>query len=159
MDRNALLSLLFDISGKSKLESEDPRWSMLFRTKAYAPKLISTIDMKQISHRMRSNNLSTGNFLQLMDQVTARVKQTLSVHTKPNRITIEQCCSAISILNQLFHHLIPTMTSLEIRQQLALSNDWPRDVQEHTKRHIDGDAIVRTYLETLMAAVDAQVDS
>lgn len=74
----ALLSNLYDVTGKVHLESEDPRWSALFRSKSYLPKVMQCIDMQAMAKRLRSNNLSTGNFLLLLDHTAARVKQTLS---------------------------------------------------------------------------------
>ena len=74
----ALLSILYDVTGKVRLESEDPRWSALFRSKAYLPRIMQGVDMSLMVTRLRSNNLATGNLLVLLDHTAARVKQTMS---------------------------------------------------------------------------------
>ena len=74
----ALLSILYDVTGKVRLESEDPRWSALFRCKAYLPRVMQGVNMPLMVNRLRTNNLSTGNLLLLLDHTAARVKQTVS---------------------------------------------------------------------------------
>lgn len=41
-------------------------------------RVIRSVDMHSMCMRLRTNNLATGNLLQLLDQVAARVKQTTS---------------------------------------------------------------------------------
>lgn len=75
------------------------------------------------------------------------------------RASVEQCCSALHLVTQFFHHLIPSMTSQELRQHLALSSNWPEVSSSNTKQHVDGDAIVRTLIEVLMSSTDGHVES
>jgi hypothetical protein len=80
MESGTYETLLLDITGKRRIESEDPRWTMLFRCRPFDRDHPG--DILALGTRLQVNNPGTGNLLQLLDQASARVRQSLSHHNK-----------------------------------------------------------------------------
>ena len=60
----AFFSILTDVSGKSRLEYEDPRWSQLFHSKKEVLHLNGNEKMfNTMMDKFIENNISTGNLV------------------------------------------------------------------------------------------------
>eukprot|EP01041_Mallomonas_annulata_P005156 gene5156-10303_t len=90
---DAFNSVMLDVTGKISLESEDPRWSQLFRCKEMFSLNGSEPDFQTFCIRLVDHNPSTGNFLNLLEQTVSRLRQINSKRkTPPSLHTVEQCC-------------------------------------------------------------------
>jgi hypothetical protein len=111
-DKNILNSLLADISGVSRIESEDPRWIQLFST-AHMLSLANENLADEYCDLLITNNKTTGNFVQLLEHTTSRISQMSATRLNPNGQSIDQCCMALYLSTILFHYLIASLSSKE----------------------------------------------
>lgn len=81
---NEFYSAITDVSGKLRLDGEDPRWSQLFRSQ-FILTLNGTEDrLLHFCNRLLENNIATGNLLQMIEQTTSRLKLLSSKNAKPH---------------------------------------------------------------------------
>lgn len=94
-----------DVSGKIRLESEDPRWIQLFSSKCI-PTLVDTVDLVSYGNRLIEHNPVTGNLVQLLEQTANRLQQVLSRKSAPASQQLEQCCLSLRLSTLIMHHFI-----------------------------------------------------
>ncbi len=102
-------SSLTDVSGKIRLESEDPRWMQLFSSKSI-DSIVEGFNVSWYGNRLVEHNLSTGNLVQLLRQTSSRIQQVLSRKSPPPGQVVEQCCTALHLSTILIHFLITTLS-------------------------------------------------
>lgn len=109
MQSSLFESSLTDITGKVRLESEDPRWMQLFSSKSIAP-IVDGFNVPWYGNRLIEHNPSTGNLVQLLRQTSSRVQQVLGRKTAPPSQVIEQCCTALHLCTLMLHFVIITLS-------------------------------------------------
>ena len=77
-------SAITDVSGKLRLDGEDPRWSQLFRSQFILTLNGSEDRLLIYFNRLLENNIVTGNLLQMIEQTTSRLKLLSSKNAKPH---------------------------------------------------------------------------
>lgn len=84
-DSKIFFSAMLDVSGGLRLDSEDPRWSQLFRSTRFIMTLNGSEEQFiNFCSRLLENNSNTGNLLQLIEQTTSRLKLLSSKSAKPH---------------------------------------------------------------------------
>lgn len=78
-------SAITDVSSRLRLDSEDPRWSQLFRSTSFILTLNGSEErFNHFCGRLLENNSNTGNLLQLIEQTASRLKLLSSKNAKPH---------------------------------------------------------------------------
>jgi len=116
MQSSLFESSLTDITGKIRLESEDPRWMQLFSSKGIAP-IVEGFNVSYYGNRLIEHNLSTGNLVQLLRQTSSRVQQVLGRKVAPPSQVIEQCCTALHLSTIMLHFVIITLSPQAVRSR------------------------------------------
>ena len=120
MQSSLFESSLTDITGKIRLESEDPRWMQLFSSKSITP-IVDGFNVTSYGNRLIEHNLSTGNLVQLLRQTSSRVQQVLGRKTAPPSQVIEQCCTALHLSTIMLHFVIITLSPQAVRSSVKRS--------------------------------------
>jgi hypothetical protein len=114
-------NVMTDVSGKVRLESEDPRWIQLFSTKTISQ--LSAEEVGWYAARLIEHNPATGNLIQMLDQTSSKLQQVTSRRTSPPSQLTEQCCSALFLTTLLLHHIIAHSSVHEVStHQLSASH-------------------------------------
>jgi hypothetical protein len=109
------------MSGKIRLDGEDPRWIQLFSLRNVS-KLFTTKEVAWYGNRLIENNIMTGNVVQLLDQTATRLQQITTRRTAPPGHLLDQCCSALFISALLLHHLAASLPATEVSFLLYVTN-------------------------------------
>lgn len=176
-------NVMTDVSGKVRLESEDPRWIQLFSSKSIP--LLTAEEVRWYSARLIEHNPATGNLVQLLDQTATKLQQVASRRTQPPSQLTEQCCAALFLTSLLMHHIIahsslPEVSILcvssafecvdtamppaaQLLRQLQIAENWAEQDQHSKGPHgqtqsptstLSGRVLEKLILE-LAAALDA----
>jgi hypothetical protein len=114
-------NVMTDVSGKVRLESEDPRWIQLFSTKTISQ--LSAEEVGWYAARLIEHNPATGNLIQMLDQTSSKLQQVTPRRTSPPSQLTEQCCSALFLTTLLLHHIIAHSSLHEVStHQLSVSH-------------------------------------
>ncbi len=108
-------SVMTDITGTVRLESEDPRWIQLFLIKNLSSLLKENDNLAVYFERFMENNLESGNLVQLLEQTCSRVKQITTKKSAPNGQSIDQCCMALHLCSSLMHCLVSSLTPNQVK--------------------------------------------
>lgn len=103
-------NVMTDVSGKVRLESEDPRWIQLFSTKNIANLVDAAADISWYGNRLIEHNPVTGNLIQLLEQTVTRLNQVTSRKTVPANQFLEQCCISLHLSSLVMHHMIISLS-------------------------------------------------
>ena len=106
-------NVMTDVSGKIRLDSEDPRWIQLFCSQTGAH-LARNTDVSWFGNRLIENNTTTGNMIQLVQQTVTRLQQISSRRTAPTAQLIEHCCTALYLTTLLMNHMIVSLPPDEV---------------------------------------------
>jgi hypothetical protein len=106
-------NVMTDMSGKIRLDGEDPRWIQLFSLRNVS-QLLTSKEVSWYGDRLIENNITTGNLVQLLDQTATRLQQITSRRTAPPGQLLGQCCSALFISALLLHHLAACLPTHEV---------------------------------------------
>jgi hypothetical protein len=112
-------NVMTDVSGKVRLESEDPRWIQLFSTKTISQ--LSAEEVGWYAVRLIEHNPATGNLIQMLDQTSSKLQQVTSRRTSPPSQLTEQCCSALFLTTLLLHHIIAHSSLSEVSTRRLVS--------------------------------------
>lgn len=107
-------NVMTDVSGKVRLESEDPRWIQLFSAKCI-PNLVEGTDIAWFGDRLIEHNPVTGNLVQLLEQTATRLQQVSARKSAPASHLVEQCCVALYLSTLLMHHVITSVPPHAVR--------------------------------------------
>jgi hypothetical protein len=154
----AMLSLLTDITGSNRLESEDPRWTQLFHSKQILNMRGDEDLLASFVNRLIENNLSTGNLIMLLGQTSSRIRQILERRGQPTSQNIEQCCISMHLLGLLFNIMFSRLSTVDVMLQLRLSSSWQtpigREVStvtgEQKRTTATGDAAMRQLIADVL---------
>jgi len=97
--------LLQEVSGKIRLDSEDPKWQLFFRNKNVIYLQGIEVGWKSFFELLVMNNPHSGNLLMIFEQTTSRIQQIINKKNKPSLLLLEQCCSALHIATLVIHYL------------------------------------------------------
>jgi hypothetical protein len=98
MTDNSFYSVMHDLTGKQRLEGEDPRWSQLFNC-TMALTLNGNEDMwKQFCTRLAEYNLVTGNFVALLEKTARKLRQITTAKIPPSQNLYQQCCVSLHVI-------------------------------------------------------------
>lgn len=112
---NALFeNVMTDVSGKIRLESEDPRWIQLFQSKNIHAILEDETNLKWYGKRLIEQNPVTGNLIQLIEQVSSRMQQISRKKTASSVQSIDQCCVAIHLCCILLHQFVANLSTAKV---------------------------------------------
>jgi len=106
-------NVMTDMSGKIRLDGEDPRWIQLFSLRNVS-KLLTKKEVAWYGNRLIENNIMTGKLVQLLDQTATRLQQITPRRTAPPGQLLDQCCSALFISALLLHHLAASLPATEV---------------------------------------------
>lgn len=176
MDTDPLFnSVMTDLTGRARLESEDPRWGQLFRN----GQLLLSIKGDEtpwvsFCSRLMENNPQTGNLSQLMEQTTGQLRTLLSRKTRPSKQSLEACCVSLHLTSLIVNLFASRISPAEIRRQLFMSPDWPSSMnplssssstpkkpphpqqqQQQQQHYYPGDLVVEALLNELIAVIQA----
>ena len=107
-------SVMHDMTGKYRLESEDPRWSQLLRSK-YALS-INGHEKEWIGYcsRLAANNPSTGNLVMFLELTVSKVHQIILTRSKPSQLALEQCCVSLHLTSLIMHYFCANLQTEEV---------------------------------------------
>jgi hypothetical protein len=112
------MTALNDISGKSRLETEDPRWLLtdlsLLEVRGDEPWWVD------ICSRFVTHN--TGNLLIFLDKTKHQLRQVLvqrGKHLPSSRSHVEQCCISLHVTTLLIHYLARTLSDDQVCTSLT----------------------------------------
>jgi hypothetical protein len=153
-----------DVSGKIRLDSEDPRWIQLLSSSNVAAIAGDASGIKWFCDRLIENNPSTGNYLTLLALTTTRLQQ-MCQRSAPSPQSVNQVCVALHLSALVLQHLVACLSSHALRVQLFLPVAWPQHVQdeeEEGRRHgsfsvsrLNGPRVVEPLIQSLAAAINA----
>ncbi len=109
---NDFFIILHDFSGRTRLESEDPRWIHIFDSVSHSIQKIpigESPEFLSICAKLVANNKSTQNLQMLIEQTSSRLGQMLSLRCAPSSATCMHCYGALrltaAVVNYLLSHL------------------------------------------------------
>lgn len=114
-------SIITDITGRLPLSSDDPRWSQLLRCPSLLLDMLThpSCIRGNFTTRMIENNLSTKNFLLLLEQVIHRLHQINSrkVHIDGNSYSsevIQEACTGLFLVSLILQDFIAILSKEEV---------------------------------------------
>ena len=107
-------NVMTDVTGKVRLESEDPRWIQLFSGSDVGSVSANFLQMRTYCDRLIENNPTTGNLLQLLEQTGSRLKQVSSRKARASSQSIDQCCIALRLSCLLMHCLVSKLPTSQV---------------------------------------------
>lgn len=110
-----------DVTGKIRLESEDPRWIQLFSSKS-RDRIVEGFDLAWFGNRLIDHNLSTGNLNQLIVQTRIRLHQVLIRNASPPCQLVDQCCTALHVSTLILHFIVTTLAPHSVSSLLSTVN-------------------------------------
>jgi len=114
---------LNDVCGKIRVGGDDRRWFNLFNSDSIQRYIVrediatdETMESSLTHHfeRLINNNPTTGNFVQLLDQSLARLREISHKKSEPPVELIEQCCTSLYLCCMISHHFIARMEASEV---------------------------------------------
>ena len=119
---------LSDICGKVRVGGDDRRWSDLFSSNlqpyivrdnnsnsSSSSNLTTTETLVHHFERLINHNPTTGNYVQLLDQAMARLRDISRKKTEPPMNSIETCCVSLYLCSIITHHFIARLEVTEVR--------------------------------------------
>lgn len=110
MQNGLFENAMTDVTGKIRLESEDPRWIQLFSSKC-VESVVDGFDVSWYGNRLIEHNISTGNLVQMIGQTSSRLQQVSARKVVPPIQLVEQCCFALHLSSLMLHFIITTLSS------------------------------------------------
>jgi hypothetical protein len=107
-------NVMTDVTGKIRLESGDPRWIQLFSSSNIPFMVNNSNTISRFGSRLVENNPITGNFVQLLEQTSARLHLVTSKKSAPSSQSIEQCCVSLYLTSLIVHHMVVSCTQKEV---------------------------------------------
>mmetsp|Transcript_34773 Transcript_34773/g.77191 ORF Transcript_34773/g.77191 Transcript_34773/m.77191 type:complete len:148 (-) Transcript_34773:53-496(-) len=104
-------SVTTDVSGKIRLDSEDPRWIQLLSSSNVAAIAGDPTGIKWFCDRLIENNPVTGNYLQLLALTTMRLQQICQRKSAPSPQSVNQLCMALHLSALVLQHFVACLSS------------------------------------------------
>lgn len=128
MSHDLFEKALSDICGKVRVGGDDRRWSDLFSsnlqryivrdsTNSSSSTNLTTETLVHHFERLINHNPTTGNYVQLLDQAMARLREISRKKTEPSMDSIEKCCVSLYLCCIITHHFIARLEVAEVRVQ------------------------------------------
>jgi hypothetical protein len=128
MSHDLFEKALSDICGKVRVGGDDRRWSDLFSsnlqryivrdsTNSSSRTNLTTETLVHHFERLINHNPTTGNYVQLLDQAMARLREISRKKTEPSMDSIEKCCVSLYLCCIITHHFIARLEVAEVRDQ------------------------------------------
>lgn len=105
---------LNDICGQSRIDVDDPRWGQVLNPDVLIELMEHPYALAPFALRLTENNLTTKNFVQLIDHVIANIKTAIKKKSPLQESFIPQCCTGLFIVVNLFHFLCMFLTTDEV---------------------------------------------
>ena len=129
MSHDLFEKALSDICGKVRVGGDDRRWSDLFSsnllryivrdsTNSSSSSSSANLTTETLVHhieRLINHNPTTGNYVQLLDQAMARLREISRKKTEPSMDSIETCCVSLYLCCIITHHFIARLEVAEVR--------------------------------------------
>jgi hypothetical protein len=108
-----------DLTGKLRLEIEDPRWLQLFRSKCILKINLEDSVFHGFCQRFLKNTRISNNFLQLFEQASSRIRYVLSRKKndkKSSRFSAnnELCCVSIHLISLFMNYFASILPPSEV---------------------------------------------
>jgi hypothetical protein len=107
-------NVLLDVAGRLKIESEDPRWSALFRTKDIFCLRGDEDEFETFCSRLSINAHATGNLSQLFEHAASKIDFCMMKRTKPTPLIIEQCCASLHLCGLILNYFASSLLPHEV---------------------------------------------
>lgn len=131
MSHDLFEKALSDICGKVRVGGDDRRWSDLFSSNlqhyivrdnsssnSSSSNLTTAETLVHHFERLINHNPTTGNYVQLLDQAIARLREISRKKTEPPMDSIETCCVSLYLCCIITHHFIARLEVVEVRINL-----------------------------------------
>jgi len=120
MSHDLFEKALSDICGKVRVGGDDRRWSDLFSSSLQCHIVRDSLDLTTealVHHfeRLINHNPTTGNYVQLLDQALARLREINRKKIVPPADLIEQCSTSLYLCCIITHHFIARLEAAEVR--------------------------------------------
>ena len=113
-----LFTVLHDFSGRTRLESEDPRWIHMFDLAANSTHQTTLIgensEFLSICSKLVVNSKSTQNFQMLLEQTSSRIGQMLSLRRAPSLASCSHCFGALRLTAAIINYMLSHLNTTEV---------------------------------------------
>lgn len=106
MESTGFHQLMQDLSGRARMESEDPKWgALLSSVEFYSDKYDASVQMSHYCSRLVKNSGKSNNLLMLLEQTVSRLGQIIKYKHGPSKSVAFQCCASLHLSNIVFCYL------------------------------------------------------
>ena len=111
--RKEFQTVTADLTGKLKLETADPCWLNLFKSRIFL-KLKGDEDFFcEFCNKLRDNTAASGNLIQLLEQTSSRVHQIIRRKSN-NTQNIEQACIGLHLIGLIINRFSSQTASVDV---------------------------------------------
>lgn len=107
-------SILTDLSGRHSLLSEDSRWLTLFTYTSLTDLLQEPLLLQDYGSRLLKNNVTTGNFDELIVKTVERVQRLSQYNVSGDKKLVHEACIGLFIITQMLHGIATSVNHDEV---------------------------------------------